>query len=120
MTPYHILLVEDETVIRDFVKNRLTTEGYRVSEAENIKTAEVFLHESQPDLIVLDIMLPDGSGLELCRNLRGIAQERPKRSTPGMRPSVQYRFTHRSDTPHLYEVSRTDNQPFMPTPHFQE
>ena len=74
MTPYHILLVEDETVIRDFVKNRLTTEGYRVSEAENIKTAEVFLHESQPDLIVLDIMLPDGSGLELCRNLRGITQ----------------------------------------------
>ena len=72
MTPYHILLVEDEAVIRDFVKKRLITEGYRVSEAESIKNAEGFLRASRPDLIVLDIMLPDGSGLELCRNLRGI------------------------------------------------
>ena len=74
MTPYHILLVEDETGIRDFVRKRLTAEGYRVSEAENIKNAELLLHKAQPDLIVLDIMLPDGSGLELCRNLRGITQ----------------------------------------------
>ena len=72
MTPYHILLVEDEAAIRDFVRKRLVSEGYRVSEVENIRMAELTLQKDKPDLIVLDIMLPDGSGLELCRNLRGI------------------------------------------------
>ncbi len=72
MRPYHILLVEDEKVIRDFACRRLKSEGYQVSEAENIKEARLVLQNSQPDLIVLDIMLPDGSGLDFCRNLRGI------------------------------------------------
>ena len=72
MTPYYVLLVEDESDIRSTVRKRLTSEGYRVSEAENVKAAGSVLQKEQPDLIVLDIMLPDGSGLELCRNLRGI------------------------------------------------
>ena len=72
MTPYYVLLVEDESDIRSTVRKRLTSEGYRVSEAENVKAARSVLQKEQPDLIVLDIMLPDGSGLELCRNLRGI------------------------------------------------
>ncbi len=72
MTPYHILLVEDEAVMRAFVSERLKAEGYRVSEAENITDAEKLVKAKQPDLIVLDILLPDGSGLELCRDLRGI------------------------------------------------
>lgn len=74
MTPYHILLVEDEAAIRDFVRKRLLAEGYRVSEAENIKEVGMLLQKGHPDLIVLDIMLPDGSGLELCRDLRGITR----------------------------------------------
>lgn len=72
MTPYHILLVEDDAVMREFVSGRLTAEGYRVSEAESITQAGMQLKQKNPDLIVLDIMLPDGSGLELCRDLRGI------------------------------------------------
>lgn len=72
MTPYHILLVEDEAVMRAFIAERLKTEGYRVSEAENITDAEKLVKAKQPDLIVLDILLPDGSGLDLCRDLRGI------------------------------------------------
>jgi len=74
MTPYHILLVEDEAEIRSFVCKRLSSEGYRVSQAENIREAGLSLQREQPDLIVLDIMLPDGSGLELCRDLRGITR----------------------------------------------
>jgi len=74
MTPYHILLVEDEAAIRDYVRSRLAAEGYRLSEAENIRSAELFLQTAEPDLILLDIMLPDGSGLDLCRNLRGMTQ----------------------------------------------
>lgn len=72
MTAYHILLVEDEAVMRAFISDRLTAEGYRVSEAENITQAGMLIKLEQPDLIVLDILLPDGSGLELCRDLRGI------------------------------------------------
>lgn len=74
MTPYHILLVEDEADIREFMRNKLIAEGYRVSVAENIKYAENFLQNNQPHLIILDIVLPDGSGLDLCRNIRGISQ----------------------------------------------
>ena len=72
MTPFHILLVEDEKAMREFISEQLRNEGYRVSEAENIAKAELWLKHEQADLIVLDILLPDGSGLELCRNLRGI------------------------------------------------
>lgn len=72
MTPYHILLVEDEDIMRAFICERLNAEGYRVSEAENIAKATMLLKQEQPDLIVLDILLPDGSGLALCRDLRGI------------------------------------------------
>lgn len=70
--PYHILLVEDEAVTREFLCERLRAEGYRVSQAENILTADRLLKQSLPDLLILDILLPDGSGLELCRDLRGI------------------------------------------------
>ena len=71
MTPYHILLVEDDNDMRQFITKRLRTEGYYVSEAENLLKAGLLLKRERLDLIILDILLPDGSGLELCRNLRG-------------------------------------------------
>ena len=50
--------------------------GYRVLEAETIRAGKAVLEKERPDLIVLDIMLPDGDGRLLCEELRGIAASR--------------------------------------------
>ena len=71
MLPYHILLVEDERDILQHTQAQLAREGYAVSSAASCAGARQLLQQVQPDLIVLDIMLPDGSGLDLCRDLRG-------------------------------------------------
>lgn len=70
MSTYHILLVEDAPDILSYNRRRLQSEGYLVSTASTLKEARRVLAESQPDLIVLDILLPDGSGLDLCIDLR--------------------------------------------------
>ncbi len=66
-----ILLVEDNEHIMKINRDTLTEAGYRVLEAETAAQAREIFTEEAPDLIVLDIMLPDGDGLELCRRIRG-------------------------------------------------
>lgn len=65
-----ILLVEDEVEIRDLVKFNLEREGYRVSCASDGEEGLRQAFETRPDLIVLDIMLPERNGLEVLRELR--------------------------------------------------
>ncbi len=65
-----ILLVEDNAEILKANTWMLTQEGYSVQQATSIKEAQRSLNTSLPDLIVLDILLPDGSGLTLCEELR--------------------------------------------------
>lgn len=67
----HILLVEDNPHITKINRDTFEEAGYRVSCAETVAQAQVLFHAEVPDLIVLDIMLPDGNGLELCRKIRG-------------------------------------------------
>lgn len=65
-----ILLVEDD---RDILKaNRLALEmeGYRILEAGSLLSAQEIIRRSAPDLVVLDILLPDGNGLDFCRGFR--------------------------------------------------
>jgi len=65
-----ILLVEDNHHYLKINREILSNKGYKVVEAETLaKGRELFLQES-PALIILDIMLPDGSGIELCEELR--------------------------------------------------
>jgi two-component system OmpR family response regulator len=66
----HVLVVDDEPRIREVVQYALEREGYRVTTAVDGKGAELTLRSESIDLVVLDIMLPDKSGLELCRTLR--------------------------------------------------
>lgn len=66
-----ILLVEDNEKILRCNKRMLEWEGYTVSEATTLDKARAHLMESLPDVIVLDIMLPDGSGLDFMCELRG-------------------------------------------------
>jgi two-component system KDP operon response regulator KdpE len=64
------LLVEDEPQIRRFVRSALEEEGWRVYEAETIKRGLIEAGTRKPDLIILDLGLPDGDGMELIRDAR--------------------------------------------------
>lgn len=66
----HILLIEDEASVAEFIRRGLTEENYAVSVAFNGTTGVGMALGSPFDLIILDIMLPDKNGLEVCRELR--------------------------------------------------
>ena len=72
-----ILLVDDELDLVKLVRKRLETEGFEVSVALTGKEALARAPVEQPDAIVLDIMLPEMSGLEVCAKLKN--DERAKR-----------------------------------------
>lgn len=78
-----ILVVEDEWPIRHLLKVSLAAHEYEVSEAQTCEDALESLRQSSPDLVLLDLGLPDGSGLEVLRQLR------LDRSTPVIVLSVQ-------------------------------
>lgn len=67
---YNILLVEDDRYLQDGLTELLLREGYKVKVAGSCGVARKIAQESPFDLIVLDIGLPDGSGLDLCRSWR--------------------------------------------------
>ena len=65
-----ILVVEDEASIASFVSLYLKNAGYEVRTAENGTDALAAVHTREPSLIILDLMLPDLDGLEVCRRIR--------------------------------------------------
>lgn len=66
----NVLVVEDDWPIRHLLKVSLSAHDYEVSEAETCKEAISSLARQVPDLLLLDLGLPDGSGIELLRRLR--------------------------------------------------
>lgn len=66
----NILLVEDEISVGNLINKGLTERGYTISLAPDGKTGYDMASRSEFDLIILDIMLPELNGLELCRRLR--------------------------------------------------
>jgi two-component system OmpR family response regulator len=70
----HIAVVDDHSEIRELLVRYLGTHGYRVSEADSAASFRHLLERSAPDLVVLDIMMPDEDGLSLCRDLRANTQ----------------------------------------------
>lgn len=68
--PTHILIVEDEADIRRFVRLTLETEGHTVHEAATLQRGLIEAGTRRPDLVVLDLGLPDGDGVALIRELR--------------------------------------------------
>jgi two-component system phosphate regulon response regulator PhoB len=71
-----VLLVEDEAALCTLLRYNLEREGYRVFEARNGDEALTVIDEISPDLIVLDWMLPEISGIEVCRRLRARGESR--------------------------------------------
>jgi DNA-binding response OmpR family regulator len=69
-----VLVVEDEPLINQAVGDRLRAEGHRVVSAYDGPGAVAAFTEHQPDLVVLDVMLPGFDGLEVCRRIQ---QQRP-------------------------------------------
>ncbi|MEE9421526.1 MAG: sigma-54 dependent transcriptional regulator, partial [Gammaproteobacteria bacterium] len=66
----HVLLIEDETVFANAVCKHFQNNGYQCSKAGTLAEAQKLLLQSLPDLILLDMRLPDGSGLDFLKKLR--------------------------------------------------
>ena len=66
-----VLIVEDESALSTLLRYNLEREGYGVQEARDGEEALLLADEMKPDLVVLDWMLPQLSGIEVCRRLRG-------------------------------------------------
>ncbi len=65
-----ILVAEDEAALRDFVSRNLRVRGFAVVEASNGLEAIAVWENEQPDLLILDLMMPRMDGLEVCRRVR--------------------------------------------------
>jgi DNA-binding response OmpR family regulator len=70
--PRRILVVEDEPVINGAVSDRLAAEGYDVAQAYDGPAAVQAFEEHEPDLVVLDVMLPGFDGHEVCRRIQAV------------------------------------------------
>ncbi|MEQ8746685.1 phosphate regulon transcriptional regulator PhoB [Pyruvatibacter sp.] len=71
-----VLIVEDEAALTTLLQYNLEKEGYRVIETADGDEAAMIVDEQQPDLVLLDWMLPQVSGIELCRRFRGRSETR--------------------------------------------
>ena len=65
-----IMVVDDEPDIRDLVREILEDEGYAVVVAEDVKTAREVISEKLPDLVLLDIWMPEQDGVSLLKEWR--------------------------------------------------
>ena len=68
--PARILIIEDEPDIRKTIDYNLSKESFEVFQASSIAEGEKSILDNPPDAIILDLMLPDGSGLTLCRDIK--------------------------------------------------
>lgn len=71
----HVLVVDDDAEIRSLLARYLGGQGFRVTTAQDRRECLARVADARPDLIVLDVMLPDGTGLEICRSLQ---DQRPR------------------------------------------
>lgn len=65
-----IYVVEDDQDIRQIIEFILEEEGYQVKLFPDVSSFHAVMTDERPDLYLLDVMLPDGNGLELCREIR--------------------------------------------------
>jgi putative two-component system response regulator len=80
-TPYkaRVLVIDDEPAVADLLARLVAREGYDVAVAADGRSAMASIAEQEPDVILLDVVLPDTNGFEICRRLK---EERRTRLTP--------------------------------------
>lgn len=78
-----LLLIDDDQELCELLSRWLTQEGFQVTACHEAAGARQALAAQAPEAVVLDVMLPDGSGLELLKQLRG---EHPPASADALRP----------------------------------
>ena len=96
-----ILMVDDSQLVKDIVRLRLESLGYRVSVASSGEEALELIRSSPPDLVVLDIRMPGIDGYEVCRRLR-------QDKDPAMRDLPIIALTSMDDTQVGFEVGMDD------------
>jgi DNA-binding NtrC family response regulator len=70
MIPANVLVIDDEDKIRGLLKRVISLEGYTVYEAPDLKSAAHILHKEDIDVVVCDVKLPDGSGLDFTKTIK--------------------------------------------------
>ena len=71
MAPAKILVVDDDPAIRNLIHRFLTKQDYQMESAEDGKSAMLIFEQFNPDLVILDINLPDANGYNLCKEMQG-------------------------------------------------
>ena len=75
--PTHVLLIEDDWAIADMYRLQLEYDGYRVTVAANGESGIQAIASAQPDIVLLDLLLPDRSGFELLAEINETFTKRP-------------------------------------------
>jgi len=75
MSKANVLVVDDQDSIRHFVGKALEDDGYNVATAGSVREARAAIEQSMPDMALLDLKLPDGTGLELLREIKRLQPE---------------------------------------------
>ena len=74
--PIRLLLVDDESSLREPLAEYLSRQGFVVSQAASAAEARSRLRDGDPDLVLLDIMMPGKTGLEVCQHVRAVERLR--------------------------------------------
>lgn len=75
--PVRVLLIDDHAELRDLVARALVRDGHAVTAVASVAAARAALADAPAEVIVLDLGLPDGSGMDLCRALRAEGERTP-------------------------------------------
>jgi len=67
---YRVLVVEDDPILRRLLSTTLAPEGYEVIQAFNASLGLEACRKEKPDIVVLDVNLPDGDGIDVCRAIK--------------------------------------------------
>jgi len=110
---FKILVVEDEVTVRRVIRQYLEREGYAVIETDNGGQALQLLHQEEPDLLILDIMLPGIDGYTIARSLRRPVDDNNVQDIPIIMLTAR---TEESDRITGFEVGTDDyvTKPFSP------